>query len=45
MIYPAMRIADFLSEKMNISQALDDKLTIILTVLLSLIVAALINYT
>jgi len=45
MVYPAMRIADWLSTKMTISQAIDDKLTIILTISLSLIVSVLINYT
>ena len=45
MVYPAIRIADWLSEKIHITQALEDKLTIILTILLSLIVSVLINYT
>jgi hypothetical protein len=45
MVYPAMRIADWLSEKFEISQALDDKLTIILTILLSVIFGIILNYT
>jgi urate oxidase len=45
MVYPAMRIADYLSSKIEINQALDDKLTIILTILLSFILAILLNYT
>jgi len=37
MIYPAMKISDWLSAKYTINQALDDKLTVILTIFLSII--------
>ena len=37
MIYPAMKISDWLSTKYVINQALDDKLTVILTIILSII--------
>ena len=45
MIYPAMKISDILSKKFIISSQLDDKLTIIITIILSLIVGTLLHFT
>ena len=45
MIYPSMKIADWLSNKYTISQSIDDKLTIILTILLSIIFGTLLHFT
>jgi len=45
MIYPSMKIADWLSNKYKISQAIDDKLTIILTITLSVISGTLLHFT
>ena len=44
MVYPAMLIADWLSSKIKITPIIDDKLTVILTILLSIIIGALLNY-
>ena len=45
MIYPSMKIADWLSNKYKITQAIDDKLTIILTITLSVISGTLLHFT
>jgi hypothetical protein len=45
MIYPAMKIADWLSTKYTISKSLDDKLVIIITIILSLIFGFLLHFT
>ncbi|GEM_PF-576696 len=44
MVLPAMKIADWLSTKYTINQALDDKLTVILTIILSLIAGAILRF-
>ncbi|RLA74229.1 MAG: hypothetical protein DRG11_05495 [Epsilonproteobacteria bacterium] len=44
MVYPAMKIADLISKKFHINQQLDDKLTIILTIVLSLIGGIVLSY-
>ncbi len=44
MIYPAMKIADAISSRWQITQAIDDKLTIIITIILSLIGGIALNY-
>ncbi len=44
MIYPAMKIADFISDRYNINQTLDDKLTIIITIILSLIGGVMLHF-
>lgn len=44
MVYPAMRIADVISNKFTLNQAVDDKLTIILTIILSLSTGALLKF-
>ncbi len=44
MIYPAMKIVEFLETKMEISNKMYDALTVILTVVLSLIVGAGLYY-
>jgi len=44
MIYPAMKIADVISSRWQINQAIDDKLTIIITIILSLIGGIVLNY-
>ena len=45
MIYPSMKIADWLSTRYTISKALDDKLTVILTIVLSVIAGSLLHFT
>ena len=45
MIYPAMKISDALSNKFYISPKLDDKLTIIITIVLALIFGILLRFT
>ena len=45
MIYPSMKIADWLSDKYKINQAIDDKLTVILTIILSVISGTLLHFT
>jgi hypothetical protein len=45
MIYPSMKIADWLSTKYTISKSLDDKLTVIITICLSLIFGFLLHYS
>jgi len=44
MIYPSMKIVEFLETKMQISNKMYDVLTVILTVVLSLIVGAGLYY-
>ncbi len=44
MIYPSMKIADWLSKHYNISAKLDDKLTIIITIVLSVIVGSVLHF-
>ncbi len=44
MVFPAMKIADWLSTRYTIHQALDDKLTVILTIILSLIAGAMLRF-
>ena len=44
MIYPAMKIADAISSRWQITQAIDDKLTIIITIILSLTGGIALNY-
>lgn len=43
MIYPAMKISDWLSTRYEINEALDNKLTVILTIVLALIFGVLIR--
>jgi hypothetical protein len=45
MIYPSMKISDWLSNKYEITPAVDDKLTIILTIVLSVIFGTLLHFT
>ena len=45
MVYPAMLVANWLSSKIEITPAIDDKLTVILTIFLSVVFGALLNYT
>ena len=45
MIYPSMKIADWLSKRYTISKTLDDKLTVILTIVLSIIAGTLLHFT
>jgi hypothetical protein len=45
MIYPSMKIADWLSSRYTISKSLDDKLTIILTIILSIVIGSLLHFT
>lgn len=44
MIYPAMKIVEFLETKMEISNKMYDTLTVVLTIALSLIVGAGLYY-
>lgn len=44
MIYPAMKIVEFLETKMEISDKMYDRLTVIITVALSLIIGAGLYY-
>lgn len=44
MIYPAMKIVEFLETKMDISDKLYDKLTVIITVVLALVTGAGLYY-
>lgn len=44
MIYPAMKIVEFLETKMEISDKMYDRLTVIITVVLSLIIGAGLYY-
>jgi hypothetical protein len=44
MIYPSMKLADFISNRWHINQALDDKLTVIITIILSLIGGIALSY-
>ena len=44
MIYPAMKIVEFLETKMDISDKMYNILTVVLTILLSLIVGAGLYY-
>lgn len=44
MIYPAMKIVEFLETKIDISDKMYDRLTVILTIVLSLIVGAGLYY-
>ena len=45
MIYPSMKISDWLSTKYTINKSLDDKLTVILTIVLSVIAGSLLHFT
>jgi len=45
MIYPSMKISDWLSTKYTINKSLDDKLTVILTIVLSIITGSLLHFT
>jgi len=45
MVYPAMKISDWLGTKFEISNSLDDKLTVIITILLSLTFGILLQIT
>lgn len=45
MIYPSMKISDWLSTKYTINKSLDDKLTVILTIVLSVIAGSLLHLT
>ena len=45
MIYPAMKIADWLSKNYTINKQLDDKLTIIITIILSVIAGTILHFT
>ena len=44
MIYPAMKVADWLSQRYEINQALDDKLTVIFTIIFSIIGGLLLHF-
>lgn len=43
MIYPAMKITEYLETKMEISDSLYNKLTVILTIVLSLLVGGFLH--
>ena len=45
MVYPAMKISDWLSTKIEINETLDNKLTVIITVILALIFGTLLHIT
>jgi hypothetical protein len=45
MIYPAMKIADWLSGRFKINSVIDDRLTVIITIILSLIGGVIFNIT
>lgn len=45
MLFPAMKISDWISSKVELSQSLDDKLTIIITIVLSLIGGIILHTT
>jgi len=45
MIYPSMKISDWLSKKYTINKSLDDKLTVILTIVLSVVAGSLLHLT
>ena len=45
MIYPSMKIADWLSNNFKISKKVDDKITVILTIILSLIGGLILHLT
>lgn len=45
MIYPAMKITEIIEKKMDVSEKLYNKLTIIFTILLSLIAGAILQIT
>ena len=45
MIYPSMKISDWLSTKYTINKSIDDKLTVILTIVLSVIAGSLLHFT
>jgi len=45
MIYPSMKISDWLSKKYTINKSLDDKLTVILTIILSVVAGSLLHLT
>ena len=45
MIYPSMKIADWLSKRFTISKSFDNKLTVILTIVLSIITGTLLHFT
>jgi len=44
MIYPAMKVADWLSTKYTINSSLDDKLTILLTIVFSSIAGVVLHF-
>jgi hypothetical protein len=44
MIFPAMKITDWIGARYHMSQDLDDKLTVILTIMLSLIVGVMLKF-
>ncbi len=45
MAYPAMKITEFLEKRMEINEQLYDKLTVIITIVLSLIFGILLQIT
>ncbi len=45
MIYPAMKIADWISTKFEVNEKLDNMLTVIITIVLSLVFGILLHIT
>ncbi|RLA83806.1 MAG: hypothetical protein DRG78_03230 [Epsilonproteobacteria bacterium] len=45
MIYPAMKITEFIESKIDVNEKLYNKLTVIITILLSLIFGVLLQIT
>ncbi len=45
MVYPAMKITEFLDKRMTINDKIYDKLTVIITIVLSLICGVLLHIT
>lgn len=45
MAYPAMKITEFIETKMEVSEKLYNRLTVIITILLSLIIGILLHFT
>ncbi len=45
MIYPAMKIVDFIAERKDINQKQHDMLTVVITIALSIVVGGILQFT
>ncbi len=45
MVYPAMKITEFIEKRTNVNEKIYNKLTVIITIVLSLIAGVLLHFT